>query len=97
MGGARVEALRRLLLLVVRLHLRGAVLLLATLMLPTLLAAALVLLTGLLASLTRLTGLLIVLLVLVELDRLAGFGLVPTTAHVTLITILTHVTVLQCS
>src|SRR5262249_41554666 len=92
-GVDRVENLRRPALLVVRLGLARAVLLAATLVLSTLLLATLVLLTGLvtplLAALTLLTGLLVLLLV--ELDRLARFGFVPTTAHVALIAILTHV------
>lgn len=97
-GVTRVETLRRPALLVVRLGLARAVLLAATLVLATLvlpalmLLATLVLLTGLvaclLAALTLLTGLLVLLLV--ELDRLARFGFVPTTAHVALIAILTH-------
>jgi hypothetical protein len=62
-------------------------------MLVALVLAALLVLPALLAALalpTLLLTRLLILVLLVELDRLAGFGFVPTTAHVALLAILTH-------
>jgi hypothetical protein len=82
------KRLRRLLALLVRAHLAGAVLLAALTLAAALLLTALLLLATLLA-LMLLTGLLTLLLI--ELDRLARFGFVSITAHVALFAILTHV------